>query len=95
MSKVFLFVDVDIKDGQRAAFLEKLKAHAKKVVNEPGCEALDIYENSENPNSVCIWEVWSTRADWDLHMTCDNTMAWRPVAAPYVNGEVITVMNPA
>jgi len=95
MSKVFLFVEVDIKSGQRDAFLEKLKEHAVNVRNEPGCEALEIYKDQENPDQVCIWEVWSDRPAWDEHMVCANTQAWRKVAPPYVNGEKITVMSEA
>jgi quinol monooxygenase YgiN len=95
MSKIFLFVDIDVKAGQRVPFLDKLNNHAKTVRSEPGCEKLDIYIDTEHPDKVCVWEIWTSREHFDVHMKCDTTMAWRPVAAPFVNGEKITVMNPA
>ena len=93
MSKVFIFVDVDIKSGQRDAYIEKLKAHVSGVRNEPGCERLDLYINSEDPDRMYVWEVWSTRKDFETHLTCDATKAWRPIAAPFINGEKIHVMD--
>lgn len=93
MSKVFIFVDVDIKAGQRAAYIEKLNEHAIEVRKEPGCEALDLFINAEDPNRMYVWEIWSTRADFDEHLICDGTKAWRPVAAPFINGEKIHVME--
>ena len=38
-NKVYLFVDIDVKPGQRKAFLEKLKAHGAHIRTEEGCEA--------------------------------------------------------
>lgn len=93
MSKVFLFVDIDVKAGQREAFLEKLNHHASNNVRkEPGCEKLEIYVDTEHPDKVCVWEIWTSRDHFDVHMKCDATMAWRPIAAPLVHGEKITVM---
>lgn len=94
MSKVFIFVDVDIKSGQRDAYLEKLNIHAAEVRDEPGCEKLDIFFDDTNPDQLYVWEIWSTKADFDVHITCDATKAWRPVAAPFINGEKIHVLNP-
>ena len=92
-SKVYLFVDIDVKPGQRDAFLEKLSVHGAHIRTEAGCESLEIFTNSENPNSVCVWEVWSNRPLWDAHMVNDASKAWQQVAPAFVNGEKITVMD--
>jgi quinol monooxygenase YgiN len=95
MSKIYLFVDIDVKAGQRIGFLEKLNKHAAHVRTEPGCEKLEIFIDVEHPDRVCVEEIWTTMADFEVHMKCDASLAWRPVAAPFVNGEKITIMNPA
>lgn len=95
MSKVFLFVEIDVQAGKVEAFLEKLQSHADGIRSEDGCESLEIYRNSDNENVVNVWEIWSNRSAWDLHMTNDASKAWRVVAAGYVLDEKITVMNQA
>ena len=92
-SKVYLFVDIDVKPGHRDAFLEKLSVHGAHIRTEEGCESLEIFTNTDDPNSVCVWEVWSNRPLWDAHMVNDASKAWQQVAAPFVNGEKITVMD--
>jgi quinol monooxygenase YgiN len=95
MSKIFLFVDIDVKTGQRQGFLEKLKKHGANVRTEPGCEKLEIFIDTQHADRVCVEEIWSSMEDFEVHMKCDSSLAWRPVAAPFVNGEKITIMSPA
>lgn len=93
MSKVYLFVAIDVKPGVRDNFLEKIRVHGAHIRTEVGCETLEIFIDSQSPNQVCVWEVWTNRALWDAHMVNAASAAWQKVAADYVNGEKITVMD--
>ncbi len=93
MSKVFLFVEIDVQSGKSADFIEKLRIQADVIRGEGGCEFIDIYQNSNNENLVHVWEIWSDRGSWDLHMENQDSAAWREIAAGYVLGEKITVMH--
>ena len=93
MSKVFLFVAIDVKPGMRDAFLEKIKVHGAHIRTEDGCETLEIFTDLQSPNQVCVWEVWTNRALWDAHMVNAASAAWQKVASEFVNGEKITVMD--
>jgi (4S)-4-hydroxy-5-phosphonooxypentane-2,3-dione isomerase len=93
MSKVFLFVEIDVKPGQKAVFLEKLAAHGVYIRTEEGCEALEIFTDTQNEDKVCVWEIWTNRPLWDAHMVNDASKAWQQVAPAFVNGEKITVMD--
>ena len=93
MSKVYLFVAIDVKPGKSQEFIEKIKVHGAHIRTEEGCEILEIFTDSQNANQVCVWEVWANRALWDAHMVNDASAAWQKVAAEYVNGEKITVMD--
>jgi quinol monooxygenase YgiN len=95
MSKVFLFVEIEVRPGQAEAFLSKLRSHLEVVRAENGCESIELYQNSENENLVHVWEVWSDRVLWDTHMGNEASEAWREIAADHVNGEKITVMHQA
>jgi quinol monooxygenase YgiN len=95
MSKVFLFVEIDVQEGKVEAFLEELQGHAQGIRSEDGCESLEIYRNSDNENVVNVWEIWSNRTAWDAHMANGASKAWREIASNYVLGEEITVMSKA
>ena len=93
MSKVYLFVAIDVKPGRREEFLEKIKIHGAHIRTEEGCETLEIFTDSQDSNQVCVWEVWTNRALWDAHMVNDASAAWQKIASEYVNGERITVLD--
>jgi quinol monooxygenase YgiN len=94
MSKVYLFVAIDVKPGKSQEFIEKIMVHGAHIRTEEGCEILEIFTDSQNANQVCVWEVWTNRALWDAHMVNDASAAWQKVATEYVDGEKITVMDP-
>ena len=93
MSKVYLFVAIDVKPGRREEFLEKIKIHGAHIRTEEGCETLEIFTDSQDSNQVCVWEVWTNRALWAAHMVNDASAAWQKIASEYVNGERITVLD--
>jgi quinol monooxygenase YgiN len=93
MQKVFLFVAIDVKPGKFDQFVEVLSKHIQVIRGEEGCEFIEIYRDTQRTDVVNVWEIWSSRADWDAHMVNDNSQAWRPIAAELVVGETITVMN--
>ena len=93
MSKVYLFVAIDVKPGRCEEFLEKIKIHGAHIRTEDGCETLEIFTDSQDPNQVCVWEIWTNRALWDSHMVNDASAAWQKIASEYVNGEKITVLD--
>ena len=93
MSKVFLFVAIDVQPGKFDEFVAKLSQHASVIRTEAGCELLEIYRDTQKENVVNVWEIWSDRPSWDAHMVNENSKKWQLVAADLVFGETITVMD--
>jgi autoinducer 2-degrading protein len=93
MSKVFLFVEINVKPGQFDEFVSKLKSHIAVIRTEAGCEFIEIYRDVQKPDVVNVWEIWSDRPSWDAHMVNENSKAWQAVGPNYVFGETITVMD--
>lgn len=93
MNKVFLFVEIDVKPTQVEAFLQLLHKQAEIIRGEAGCESIEIFKNDAQENLVHVWEIWSDKAAWDLHMNNDSSKAWQVVASEFVAGEKITVMR--
>ncbi len=66
MSKVFLFVEINVKPGQFDEFVTKLKSHIAVIRTEAGCEFIEIYRDTQKPDVVNVWEIWSNRPSWNL-----------------------------
>lgn len=93
MSKVFLFVAIDVQPGKFDEFVSKLNQHAAVIRTEAGCELLEIYRDTQKENVVNVWEIWTDRPSWDAHMVNENSKKWQAVASDLVFGETITVMD--
>ena len=93
MSKVFLFVAIDVKPGKFDDFVVKLTQHISIIRTESGCEFIDIYRDTQQENVVNVWEIWSYRPSLDAHMENANSKAWQATAADLVFGEKITIMD--
>ena len=89
---VYLFVQVRVKPGKFDQFTKLIEKHVAVMRLEDGLIALDLYKDVAGGN-ICVWEVWRDRASWDLHMVNESSKAWQVVAADYVDGESITVMD--
>ena len=95
MSKVFLFVEIEVQPGKVEAFLQELKQHIEVIRGENGCEAIDIFTNESDENLVHVWEVWGDRTSWDTHMVNPSSQAWQKNAAQFVVGEKISILSHA
>jgi autoinducer 2-degrading protein len=93
VSKVFLFVAIDVRPGKFDEFVSKLNQHAAVIRTEAGCELLEIYRDTQKENVVNVWEIWTDRPSWDAHMVNENSKKWQAVASDLVFGETITVMD--
>jgi (4S)-4-hydroxy-5-phosphonooxypentane-2,3-dione isomerase len=93
VSKVFLFVAIDVQPGKFDEFVAKLSQHASVIRTEAGCELLEIYRDTQKENVVNVWEIWSDRPSWDAHMVNENSKKWQSIASSLVFGETITVMD--
>jgi len=93
MSKVFLFVAIEVQPGKADIFIEKLKNQIEIIRGEAGCEAINLFKNTNDENLLHVWEIWSDRNSWDAHMANEASKVWQVAAAEYVVGEKITVME--
>jgi len=93
VSKIFLFVAIDVRPGKFDEFVAKLSRHIEIIRTEAGCEFIDIYRDTQKENRVNVWEIWSDRPSWDAHMVNENSKKWQTVAKDLVFGETITVMD--
>jgi (4S)-4-hydroxy-5-phosphonooxypentane-2,3-dione isomerase len=93
MSKIFLHVTIDVRPGKYQEFVALLKNHLEIITTELGCEYIEIFQNPEQADVVHVHETWTDRAAWDAHMANENSASWEKVAAEYVFGETIAILN--
>ena len=93
MSKISLFVAIDVRPGKYEEFVEGLSKHIAVIRTEAGCEFIDIYRDTQKEDVVNVWEIWSDRPSWDAHMLNANSKAWQVIAKDLVFCETITVMD--
>jgi autoinducer 2-degrading protein len=68
MKQFALWVQFDLKQGTKAAFLDAARRDAAgSVGNEPGCRRFDILVDPVNPNRVCFYEIYDDEAAFLAH----------------------------
>jgi len=93
VSKISLFVSVEVSPENFDDFLVALKLHIAVIKNEPGCEFIEIYRENSDASELHLWEVWSDRQSWDAHMANANSLAWRAQVSEIVRNESIKVLE--
>jgi autoinducer 2-degrading protein len=95
VSKIHLFVSVDIRPGKYDEFLQKLTTHVETIRHEEGCLEINIFAEGENRDQLHLWEVWSSQESWSAHMENENSAQWRIASQDLVVGETIKVLHSA
>ena len=81
MPKIAIIVQFNIKDGQKDAFLDIMRAHAAKTMEtEDGCERFDVMTAADGSPTVFLCEVYKDDAAFDLHR---NQPRMKDVQASY------------
>ena len=73
-----LIVNLEIKPEHRNAFIEAMLDDAKgSVEHEPGCLRFDVLQNQEDPNKICLYEVYRDKAAFEAHLEAPHYLRWR------------------
>ena len=78
---------VDPKDAD--TFAERIKQHARNSLTQDGCLGFSVSRDHDNPASFHLWEVYTDKAAFDLHVGADFMARWRTWSASYVKDRVI------
>ncbi|PJI85773.1 quinol monooxygenase YgiN [Yoonia maricola] len=66
-------VTFQIVPGKMGAFLPLMRENAATSQRqEDGCHRFDICTDPAHPNEVFLYELYSNRAAFDLHLTSDH-----------------------
>ncbi|MCL2110737.1 MAG: antibiotic biosynthesis monooxygenase [Clostridiales bacterium] len=83
---VAVVVKENLKDGQKAAFVEYMREMIALTKQEDGCIAYDLYESVDGAGEVVMVELWETKEALDRHMETDHFKKFLPGGEVYKNG---------
>jgi autoinducer 2-degrading protein len=80
---------IRVKSEHLQEFVEQVREHARRSVREPGCLRFDVLQDTADPQTICLYEVFRTEADLDAHRRHEYYERWMQIsrgwreAAPY------------
>jgi (4S)-4-hydroxy-5-phosphonooxypentane-2,3-dione isomerase len=86
-------VDLDIKPGDMAKFIEAVKENGAAAVKEPGCREFNITLLAKDPNHVFLYEVYDNEAALNAHRATDHFKKFAATTADMVAKRDVRAMS--
>jgi autoinducer 2-degrading protein len=67
---------IAVKPEHLAQFVEQVREHARRSLQEPGCLRYDVLQDTADPRTICLYEVFGSEADLDAHHAQDYYRRW-------------------
>ncbi len=64
---VRLVISLEAKPGKGAELLKVMEARSVETRKEPGCDQFEVFQSGNNPDSLCLLELWADQAALDVH----------------------------
>lgn len=78
-------VTFQIKPNQFDKFLPLMLSNAKASIDqEPDCSQFDVCVDETRPETIFLYEVYSNRAAFDLHLASPHFMEFDRAVAPMI-----------
>ncbi|RBY88051.1 antibiotic biosynthesis monooxygenase [Blastococcus sp. TBT05-19] len=86
-----LVVQMQVRQGKRAEFLEGITANAEASVrDEPGCLRFDVCAVDGDEHRFLLYELYTDAAAFEAHKQAPHFAQWRTIAADVLEGQVNT-----
>jgi quinol monooxygenase YgiN len=87
-------VTFDIKDGQMETFLPLMNAQAKaSLTQEDGCHRFDVCTQGNAANRVFLYELYTDRAAFDVHLASDHFKAFEASVAALIAAKSVAIFG--
>lgn len=63
---------ITVPEALRFEAVAILRSVAGQVLNQPGCEGFQVFEQREPESAVVLVEAWRSKADFEAHMRSDE-----------------------
>jgi autoinducer 2-degrading protein len=67
---------IKVKPEHLRDFVENVERHARRSIREPGCLRFDVLQDTRDPHTICLYEVFRSEADLNVHHEQDYYKRW-------------------
>ncbi len=85
-----LFVTINIKPEHREEYLAEMLLNAKGArEDEPGCLRFDVVQDSQDENTIHLYEVYTDEAAFQAHTSAPHFLRMRETTADWRAGQSV------
>jgi quinol monooxygenase YgiN len=81
-----VIAEFECNAGKGAGFLEVLKDALSDTRAFEGCELVEIYTDSDNPDCILLFEKWATRENHGAYMAWRGENGMAEMMGPFMSG---------
>lgn len=67
---------ITVRPEHLETFLLHVREHAEASAREPGCVRYDVLQDTSDPLTVCLYEVFRSEADLEIHRQQPHYQRW-------------------
>jgi quinol monooxygenase YgiN len=78
---VRLVVTIDAVPGKGSELLKAMEQRCVEARQEPGCMQFEAFQSGNNPDKLCLLELWADQAALDVHAGLNASRPPNPAMA--------------
>jgi quinol monooxygenase YgiN len=78
---VRLVVSLNAVPGKGAELLEVMEQRCINARKEPGCQQFEVFQSGNDPDKLCLLELWETQEALDVHAQLNASQPPNPAMA--------------
>jgi quinol monooxygenase YgiN len=78
---VRLVINMKAAPGKGAQLLKAMEERCVEVRKEPGCEQFEAFQSGNDPDKLCLLELWADQAALDVHAAANANSPPNPAMA--------------
>ena len=83
-----------IQPAHQADFLQAITSNAKtSLADEAGCRQFDVCTSSSKPDDIFLYEVYDSKAAFDVHLASSHFLAFNALTSTWVTGKVMNAFE--
>ena len=76
------------QEGKGPELVELLKSALVETRAFSGCEAVEVFSNADDPDSVILWETFAKRSDHEAYLAWRMETGLPEMLGPYLAGDL-------
>jgi autoinducer 2-degrading protein len=71
---------IKVKPEHLQEFIQHVATHARNSEREPGCLRFEVLQDQEDPQTICMYEVFRSEADLVVHRQQEYYRRWMEIS---------------